>query len=159
MLKPVAFNANRRRISAYGRSLADTWTSRAALNMPNKVALHCMDTDELLGLMAYTIDNKSLAVEIIYMGSAGHSNANLLHETGGEKKYVGIAKALFAYAVSVSLESGYDGVLIFKAKTTELVEYYIREFGARHAGSYDPFRLVIWEDAAQMLIETFERSK
>lgn len=85
--------------------------------MPNKVALHCMGTDELLGLMAYAVDNRSLAVEIIYMESAGHSNANLLHETGGEKKYVGIAKALFAYAVSVSLESGYDGVLIFKANT------------------------------------------
>ena len=42
-----------------------------------------------------------------------------------------------------------DGVLVFKAKTSELVEYYIREFGASHVGSYDPFRLVIWEDAAQ----------
>ena len=118
-------------------------TSRAALNMPNRVALRRVDTDELLGLMAYAIDNKSLAVEIIYMESADHSNANLLHKTGEEKKYIGIAKALFAYAVSVSLESGYDGVLVFKAKTTELVEYYIREFGARHAGSYDSFRLVI----------------
>lgn len=135
------------------------WTSRAALNMPNKVVLRRVDTGELLGLMAYAVDNRSLAVEIIYVESAGHSNANLLHETGGEKKYIGIAKALFAYAVSVSLESGFDGVLVFKAKTTELVEYYIREFGARHAGSYDPFRLVIWEDAAQELIKPFEGSE
>ncbi len=37
----------------------------------------------------------------------------------------------------------YDGVLVFKAKTSELVAYYICEFGASHAGSYDPFRLVI----------------
>lgn len=134
------------------------WTSKAALEMPNKVALRRTDTDELLGLMAYIVDGTSLAVEIVYVESADHSNANLLHSEGRKKKYVGIAKALFAYAVSVSLENGYDGVLVFKAKTSELVEYYIREFGASHAGSYDPFRLVIWEDAAQDLIKDFERS-
>ena len=36
--------------------------------------------------------------------------------------------------------------------------FCIREFGASRAGSYDPFRLVIWEDATQMLIKDFERS-
>ena len=134
------------------------WTSKAAQNMPNKVALRRTDTNELLGLMAYTVDDAILAVEIIYVESADHSNANLLHEIDGEKKYIGIAKALFAYAVSISMENGYDGVLVFKAKTSELVEYYIREFGASHVGSYDPFRLVIWEDAARELIDYFERS-
>lgn len=48
--------------------------------------------------------------------------------------------------------------MVFKAKTSELVVYYIREFGASHADSYDPFRLVIWEDAAQLLIKDFEGS-
>ena len=134
------------------------WTSKAAQDMPNKVALRRTDTNELLGLMAYAVDDAILAVEIIYVESADHSNANLLHEIDGEKKYIGIAKALFAYAVSISMESGYDGVLVFKAKTSELVEYYIREFGASHVGSYDPFRLVIWEDAARELIDYFERS-
>ena len=134
------------------------WTSKAALDMPNKVALRRTDTDELLGLMAYIVDGRSLAVEIVYVESADHSNANLLHAEGRTKKYIGIAKALFAYAVSISIENGYDGVLVFKAKTSELVEYYIREFGASHAGSYYPFRLVIWEDAAQLLIKDFERS-
>lgn len=134
------------------------WTSKAALEMPNKVALRRTDTNELLGLMAYIVDGRSLAVEIIYVESADHSNTNLLRAEGRSKKYIGIAKALFAYAVSVSIENGYDGVLVFKAKTSELVAYYIREFGASHAGSYDPFRLVIWEDAAQLLIKDFEGS-
>ena len=134
------------------------WTSKAAQNMPNKVALRRTDTNELLALMAYAVDDAILAVEIIYVESADHSNANLLHEIGGEKKYIGIARALFAYAVSISMENGYDGVLVFKAKTSELVEYYIREFGASRVGSYDPFRLVIWEDAARELIDYFERS-
>lgn len=108
--------------------------------------------------MAYIVDGRSLAVEIIYVESADHSNANLLHAEERTKKYIGIAKALFAYAVSISTENGYDGVLVFKAKTSELVGYYIREFGASCAGSYDPFRLVIWEDAAQLLIKDVERS-
>ena len=55
---------------------------------------------------------------------------------------------MFAYAVQISKEAGFDGVLIFKAKTSELLEYYRREFGARQVGADDPFRLVLWEDAA-----------
>ena len=62
------------------------WTSRAAREMPNKVALRRRDNAELLGLMSYELDEKGLAVEIIYLESAGHSNANLLNTKGGQKK-------------------------------------------------------------------------
>lgn len=133
------------------------WTSNDVQRMPNKVALHRTDNGELLGLMSYRVDHGSLAVEIIYVESARHSNANLLAQAAAPKKYIGIAKALFGYAIDVSIQSGFDGVLFFKAKTSELVEYYIREFGACHVGSYDPFRLVIWEDAAQKLIQCFRK--
>lgn len=71
----------------------------------------------------------------------------------------GIAKAMFAYAVQISKEAGFDGVLIFKAKTSELLEYYMREFGARQVGAYDPFRLVLWEDAAEALISEYRRDE
>ena len=135
------------------------WTSKAAQNMPNKVALRRTDTNELLGLMAYAVDDAILAVEIIYVESADHSNANLLHATGEAKRYIGIAKAMFAYAVRISKEAGFDGVLIFKAKTSELLEYYMREFGARQVGAYDPFRLVLWEDAAEALISEYRRDE
>lgn len=74
---------------------------------------------------------------------------------GGRKKYSGIAKALFAYAVQISMESGFDGVLVFKAKTSELLNYYMQEFGARSVAAYDPFRLVLWEDTASDLIADF----
>lgn len=131
------------------------WTTAYASQLPNKVALHREDDDALLGLLSYEVDEGLLAVEVIYLESAPHSNANLLHATGDRKKYTGIAKALFAYAVQVSMESGFDGVLIFKAKTSELLDYYVREFGARQVAAYDPFRLVIWEDAASNLIAEF----
>ena len=109
--------------------------------------------------MAYTVNDAILAVEIIYVESADHSNANLLHATGEAKRYIGIAKAMFAYAVRISKEAGFDGVLSFKAKTSELLEYYMREFGARQVGAYDPFRLVLWEDAAEALISEYRRDE
>ena len=133
------------------------WTSKYVKSLPNKVALCRRDNGELLGLMSYEADGDLLAVEIIYIESAAHSNANLLRASAGQKKYIGIAKALFAYAISISKEAGFDGVLVFKAKTTELVDYYIHEFGACHAGSYDPFRLIIWEDAAETILSEYRK--
>ena len=134
-----------------------SWATSFARQLPNKVALRRADHDELLGLMAYELDKSCLAVEVIYMESARHSNANLLHVEGGHKRYYGIAKALFAYAVQMSMEAGFDGVLMFKAKTSELLDYYRREFGARQVAAYDPFRMVIWADAAERIISEFRR--
>lgn len=133
------------------------WITKAALKMPNKVSLRLAPNGELLGLMSYAFNKQAMAIEIIYLESARHSNANMLHTKGERRKYIGIAKALFAYAADISMSAGFDGVLIFKAKTGELLEYYIREFGARQVGSYDPFRLVIWEDAAERIISDFRR--
>ncbi len=133
-----------------------SWTSSNVAQMPNKVALHRVDNGELLGLMSYDLDENGLAVEIIYMESARHSNANLLHQSGVCKKYIGIARALFAYAASISKAAGYDGVIYFKAKTSELKNYYMKSFGAVPLGSYDPFRLIIWEDAARELLSYYE---
>lgn len=134
-----------------------SWNTTYALQLPNKVALCRTDNDELLGLMSYEVDQNILAIELVYMESARHSNANLLHTNGGRKRYWGIAKALFAYAVQVSLDAGFDGVLVFKAKTSDLLEYYRKEFGARQVAAYDPFRMVIWEDAAERIIAGFRR--
>ena len=134
-----------------------SWETPFTHDLPNKVALRLTDDGELLGLMSYELYDKGLAVEVIYMESARHSNANLLHAEGGHKRYYGIAKALFAYAVQVSLDAGFDGVLIFKAKTSDLLNYYARTFGARRATVYDPFRMIIWEDAAERIIAEFRR--
>lgn len=133
------------------------WTTPFARQLPNQVALRRADDQELLGLMAYELDESCLAVEVIYLESARHSNANLLHIEGGKKRYYGIAKALFAYAVQVSLDAGFDGVLMFKAKTSELLDYYKREFGACQVAAYDPYRMVIWEDAAERIVSEFRR--
>ena len=57
------------------------------------------------------------------------------------------------------MPSGFPRKLDFKAKTSELLEYYMREFGARQVGTYDPFRLVLWEDAAEALISEYRRDE
>ena len=53
--------------------------------------------------------------------------------------------------------AGFGSVLVFRTKTSDLLNYYQREFGARQVGVYDPFRLVIWEDAAERLIAEYRR--
>ena len=131
------------------------WTTPFAIRLPNKVALRRTDDGELLGLMSYELDEKGLAVEILYVESARHSNANLLRAEGGHKRYVGIARALFAYAAQVSFDHGFDGVLYFRAKTTELVEYYATEFGAIAPMRYDPFQMLILEEAAEKLLSDY----
>lgn len=142
---------------AVTREWQTSWITPFALKLPNKVALRRVDNGELLGLMSYALDEKGLAVEVIYMESARHSNANLLRAEGGHKRYYGIAKALFAYAVQVSLDAGFDGVLVFKAKISDLLDYYARAFGARRAAAYGPFRMIIWEDAAERIIAEYRR--
>ena len=132
-----------------------SWNSTYAQTLPNKVALHRKDNNELLGLMSYELDERGLAVEIIYIESARHSNANLLHSEGKRKKYIGIAKALFAYAIQISFDNHFDGVLYFRAKTSELAEYYRTEFGAVSPVRYDPFRMLILEEAAANIISDF----
>lgn len=68
------------------------WRSSFAAELPNKTALSCAETDELLGLMSYDLDQHGPAVEIIYVESARHSNANLLHAESGHKRCLGIAR-------------------------------------------------------------------
>lgn len=123
----------------------------------NEVALCYLESNELLGRIFYELNQRNLAVEIICFESVRHGNANLFHIHGGHRQYFGIPKALFAYATQVSIEAGFDGVLVFRAKNTESLDYYQQEFGACQIGAYDPFRLVIWEYTEERLIAEYRR--
>ena len=146
---PVVVRAANEQDLAATHDWQTNWNTPFALQLPNKVAPCWTDDSELHGLMSYELDQGILAVERIYMESARHSNANLLHAEGGYKRYYGIAKALFAYAVQISLDARFDVVLVFNAKTSELLEYYRKEYGVRRVAAYDPFQPVIWKDAAE----------
>lgn len=148
--------------AATGKDFAATedwqtqWTTPYVNGLPNKVALCREDDGELLGLMSYKVVDKNLCVELLYIESARHSNANLLNATREQKKYHGIARALFAYAVQVSLDNHFGGVLTLRAKTDELAEYYSREFGAVSPSRYDQYYMIILEEAAARIIAYFE---
>lgn len=47
-------------------------------------------------------------------------------------------------------------MLYFRAKTTELREYYMKEFGAVPLGQYDPFRMIIWEGVAEEILTEYK---
>ena len=56
------------------------------------------------------------------------------HNVGAGKVYQGVAGNLFAFACAYSLRQGYEGFVVFTAKT-ELIEHYIRMLGASQIGS------------------------
>ncbi len=47
-------------------------------------------------------------------------------------------------------------VALHRTDDGELRKYYMQEFGAMPVGHYDPYRLVIWEDAAANILSDFE---
>ncbi|MBQ7796822.1 MAG: hypothetical protein IJ374_09730 [Lachnospiraceae bacterium] len=75
------------------------------------------------------------------------------HNFGHEGKYEGVGGHLFAIACKISFDAGCDGVVAFDAKSS-LVEYYKKELGAIEIY---PRRLVIFEDAAQKLLDQYIR--
>ena len=73
------------------------------------------------------------------------------HNYGHNGKYEGVGGHLFAIACQCSLESNCDGVVAAKSN---LVEYYKKEL---NAVELQPRRLVIFEDAAEILLDKYIR--
>ncbi len=73
------------------------------------------------------------------------------HNFGHAGKYVGVGGHLFAIACQISIEAGCDGVVAFTSKSG-LVDYYKKELGAIELY---PRRMVIFEEAAQVLIDKY----
>lgn len=112
-----------------------------------KYALEIADTDELVGLGAYRNMPEGVLMYVEYIESAPSSNPTLTHR----RKYAGIGVALLAFGIQLSIDYGYGGAIYLKAKTTEIREHYIRDFGAIPFSRHDPFLLLIDGDAAREL--------
>ena len=112
-----------------------------------KYAMEITGTGELIGLGAYRNMPEGVLVYVEYIESAPSSNPTLTQN----RKYVGIGAALFAFGIQLSIDYGYGGAIYLKAKTTEIREHYIRDFGAIPFSRYDPFLLLIDGDAAREL--------
>ena len=101
-----------------------------------KYALELDTTKELVGLAAYRDMPEGVLVYVEYMESAPSGNPTL----SKPRKYAGIGAALLAF-----------GAIYLKAKTSQLREHYMRNYGAIPFSRFDPFLLLIDGDAAREL--------
>lgn len=106
--------------------------------------LFVKDDDIVQGRISFRIDGGVADIDIVESAP---------HNYGRNGKYVGVGGHLFAIACQCSLESGCDGVVAFTSKS-DLVEYYKKKLNAVEVM---PRRLVIFEDAAEVLLDKYIR--
>ena len=92
------------------------------------------DDGEIIALGAYRVREGSVAVYIAYIESQPESNPTLTKD----KKYQGIGKAMIAFGIQLSIDANCNGVIVFEAKTDDLEQQYVRDFGARPVASLYP---------------------
>ena len=118
-----------------------------------KYALEVKETKELVGMAAYRDMPDGVLVYVEYIESAPNSNPTI----SLNRHYLGIGAALLAYGIQLSIDYGYGGAIYLKAKTSELREHYIKDFGAIPFSRRDPFLLLIEGEAARDLFTQYLR--
>lgn len=74
------------------------------------------------------------------------------HNLGKAKRYIGVGGNLFAIAVKISFDKGYEGFVAFEAKT-ELIAHYRKTLGAVRVGRSP--RMIIESEAARRLYKKY----
>ena len=110
------------------------WDTDFILDSQKEIYAAKAETGEIVALGAYRVQQGSVAVYIAYMESQPESNPTLTQC----KKYQGIGKAMIAFGIQLSIDANCNGVVIFEAKTDELEQHYLRDFGARPVVSLHP---------------------
>lgn len=116
-----------------------------------KYALEISETNELIGLGAYRNMPEGVLVYVEYIESSPESNPTLSRS----RKYKGIGAALLAFGIQLSIDYGYGGSIFLKAKTSEIWEHYIRNYGAIPFSRANPFLLLIDGQAALDLFKQY----
>ena len=109
---------------------------------------------EIIALGAYRVRKGSVAVYIAYIESQPESNPTLVEH----KKYSGIGKAMIAFGIQLSIDASCNGVVVFEAKTDDLEQHYIRDFGARPVASLypdGPKTFMIADEAAKNIFSSY----
>ena len=83
----------------------------------------------------------------VYLHLIENSSINI----GSNKKYIGVAGNLVAFVCKMSVEYGYEGVVVFEPKTA-LIPHYEKTLGAVLIGNR---RMAIFEENAKMLINMY----
>lgn len=74
------------------------------------------------------------------------------HNFGSKKEYYNVARSLVAFACKYSFELGFDGSVIFLAKTV-LIRHYENKFGAMLLRR--PNRMGIFGERARYLVNSY----
>ena len=109
--------------------------------------------DELIALGAYEVQDASLIVHIVYLEAHPESNPTI---TKADRKYRGIGRLLLAYSIKLSVDHGFGGDVVLEAKTSELRDHYMRDFGAVKLPSFSGApRLLIADEAAKRIFFSY----
>lgn len=140
----------------YNKTEVDQWqtswlSSFIQQNDLEKYALVVSATNELIALGAYRDMPEGVLVYVEYIESAPHSNPTM----DVKRKYRGIGAVMLAFGIQLSIDYGYGGAIYLKAKTTEIREHYIHDFGAVPFSHTDPFLLLIDGDASKELFSHY----
>ena len=156
----IPANSREAQLADYVKTVKDHW-QRSWMSeylqdeALEKYALEIVITGELIGLGAYRNMPEGVLVYVEYIESAPESNPTLSQT----RKYLGIGAALLAYGIQLSVDYGYGGSIYLKAKTSEIREHYIKDFGAIPFSRRDPFLLLIDGEAAQNLFSQYLREE
>ena len=137
---------------------ASDWTSDF-IQSPSHINKVAKTYDgEIVALACYQHDSNNIIVEIVFVESEPNSNPALV-STRSDRRFLQIGRALIAYGIAMSVNSGYGGAVTFSAKTTELLAHYVNDFGAYRlpslGGNLHAPRLIIEGDAAKHVIAPF----
>ena len=107
----------------------------------------------MVALGAYEINEDVVTVHIVYMESQAQSNPTLCKRP----KYHGIGRALIAYGIKLSIDSGLTGDVVLEAKTTSLAKHYEEDFGAVLLPTFQSSapRYLIADEAAKRIFFTY----
>jgi len=113
------------------------------------LALH--DNNEIQGLVGVKNDTDAKAAYIHWACTAPQNNK---HDFGNQK-YTGVGGHLFAIAIDKSIQWGYEGAIFGFAANVELLNHYVKAFGAFHIGILHEYQIVVEGDAARKLLEVY----
>ena len=114
-------------------------------------ALVLEGTVSIQGLIAVRNDPDSQTAFIDWAVASPENNRIV----SGYKKYIGVGGHLFAIAAKKSADYGYGGAISGFAANRDLMEYYIKHFGAEPICMLHDYQIFIDEVNAQKIQEVY----
>lgn len=109
---------------------------------------------EIVALGAYREDQNGISIFIVDIEAHPESNPTI----SKPKKYLGIGRMMIAFGIQLSIDADFGGIVTFAAKTDELLEHYINDFGAvpiTQPTPRGPKLLMVADESAQEIFGTY----